>query len=192
MPVDLCRNYRLDVKGQLPVLSVGMARPRKHRTDDAATDNVPPFARRVKEARERLGLSQAELGDRVNLSQSAIADYETGKTRPRPENLARLAGALRLGTADLASNLWQMSEPMAGRPMSQSDIDSLFGDILEAVSDAMEPWGSNIRLALKGRIARQAWRAAGGSDTTPPDLEQLPNQIANLVDLAKELTRSGR
>lgn len=192
MPVELCRNIQLDVKAKLPALSVAMARPRKHRPEEPALTDLPPFARRVKEARERLGLSQIALADRINVSQSAVADWETGKTRPRPEALARLAGALHLGLADLASNLWQMGEAVAARPMSQPEMDSLFGDLLEAVSDAMEPWGRNIRLSLKGRIARQAWRAAGGTDATPPDPERLPDQIANLVDLAKDLTMSVR
>lgn len=49
------------------------------------------FARRLRELREKKGLTQAELGRLFNLSKQAISSYETGGSAPGPETLQRLA-----------------------------------------------------------------------------------------------------
>ena len=52
------------------------------------------FGARLKEARERQGLSQAELGDRAGMQPSAIAHFEANRRKPSFENVRRLATAL--------------------------------------------------------------------------------------------------
>ena len=53
-----------------------------------------------------MGLTQAELADRAGTTQSAIARWETGRSRPAVETLARLVRAcglelrIELGEAD--------------------------------------------------------------------------------------------
>lgn len=49
------------------------------------------FRERLKLLREEKGLSQKALGKLLNLSQSAIAYYETGDKEPTQETLHRLA-----------------------------------------------------------------------------------------------------
>ena len=44
-------------------------------------------------ARARAGLSQAELAERMNTSQSAIARLESGRSRPSTRTLEKLAAA---------------------------------------------------------------------------------------------------
>lgn len=55
----------------------------------------------IREARLRAGLTQARLAQRAGTTQSAVARWETGGTRPSLETLARLLRAcgfeLRLG-----------------------------------------------------------------------------------------------
>ena len=46
------------------------------------------------ELRRSLGLTQAELGRRVGVSEAAIRAYETGKRRPKQAHLERIADAL--------------------------------------------------------------------------------------------------
>ncbi|MDH3734618.1 MAG: helix-turn-helix domain-containing protein [Gemmatimonadota bacterium] len=57
----------------------------------------------IREARLRAGLTQAALGMRAGLAQSAIARWESGRVRPSMETVARLVRAcgleLRLGLA---------------------------------------------------------------------------------------------
>ena len=58
----------------------------------------------LREARLRAGLTQAELAARAGTTQSAIARWESGATRPSLESLRRLIHAcgleLRLGLED--------------------------------------------------------------------------------------------
>ena len=51
---------------------------------------------RVKQARLAAGLSLRALGESAHLSATAISKYETGKMRPAPSALARIADALGL------------------------------------------------------------------------------------------------
>ena len=51
-------------------------------------------ADRLRQARERAGVSQRELARRLNVSQQSIAQHELGQRQPRPERLRALAVAL--------------------------------------------------------------------------------------------------
>lgn len=53
--------------------------------------------------REKAGLSQRELADRVGVSSGAIGQYETNRRTPRIETLRRLAEALHVSVAELIS-----------------------------------------------------------------------------------------
>lgn len=46
---------------------------------------------RIKEIRERKGIGQKELAEKINTSQQAISLYETGKREPRLEAWQKLA-----------------------------------------------------------------------------------------------------
>lgn len=59
---------------------------------------------RVRAAREARGWSQAELGRRVNRSQGAIAQWESGRRTLGVDDLVLLAGQLGLAPADFFSD----------------------------------------------------------------------------------------
>ena len=46
---------------------------------------------RIKESREKKGVSQGELARRLGVSQPTISDWENGKTDPAVENMRTLA-----------------------------------------------------------------------------------------------------
>jgi ribosome-binding protein aMBF1 (putative translation factor) len=54
------------------------------------------LAERVREARERLGIKQAELAARIGRTQPAIARLEGGGITPSLDTLRRIAAALDL------------------------------------------------------------------------------------------------
>ena len=54
------------------------------------------LAERVRQARERLGITQAELAFRIGSTQPAIARLEAGGSTPSFATLRRIAGALGL------------------------------------------------------------------------------------------------
>ena len=51
---------------------------------------------RVKQARERLGLSQAELAARCGVDQAWVGHIEAGRREPRVDNLRKLAAGLHV------------------------------------------------------------------------------------------------
>jgi transcriptional regulator with XRE-family HTH domain len=56
----------------------------------------PNFARYLRDARIKRGLSAAEVADEVGVSSSSIYFWETDHCRPRDENLSALCKALKL------------------------------------------------------------------------------------------------
>ncbi len=55
---------------------------------------IREFAIRLRELRQREGLTQQELASRANVSQRQISLYQTGKSIPQRETLEKLAAAL--------------------------------------------------------------------------------------------------
>lgn len=51
--------------------------------------------------REKAGLSQRELASALNISQSAIAQWESGETQPTLDNLRKTADILGVTPGDL-------------------------------------------------------------------------------------------
>ena len=56
---------------------------------------------KIKAYREAAGLSQKQLADALGLDQSAISNWETGRTAPTINNLYRTADILGCRPADL-------------------------------------------------------------------------------------------
>lgn len=56
---------------------------------------------RIKKHREKAGLSQKELGEKLGVSQQHIAQYENEKRIPKMETLRKLSNALNVYTYDL-------------------------------------------------------------------------------------------
>jgi len=68
------------------------------------------FASRLKASRIHCGLSQADLAARVGLAQSAISQFEAGRSTPRLETLAKLASALGVSTSVLVPQSKEVSQ----------------------------------------------------------------------------------
>lgn len=51
---------------------------------------------RIRYRRKELNISRVELAKRINVTQSAIANYENGVSVPRPEILVKLCHALNV------------------------------------------------------------------------------------------------
>lgn len=52
------------------------------------------FELKLKEARQKRGLKQSELGELVNMHQTRISEYENGRVTPPLEKLVELAQIL--------------------------------------------------------------------------------------------------
>ena len=60
-------------------------------------------ANNIKRLRKEAGLTQRDLSKKLEISASAIAQYESGKTFPRPEYLSQIATELNVNVMDLFS-----------------------------------------------------------------------------------------
>ncbi|MDE6913371.1 MAG: helix-turn-helix domain-containing protein [Lachnospiraceae bacterium] len=49
------------------------------------------FRQKLKKARKDIGFTQVEVCKELNIPQSTLANYETGRTQPDLETLAKLA-----------------------------------------------------------------------------------------------------
>lgn len=67
--------------------------------------NLRFSAARLKRQRERLGLSAADFGALVGCSGQSIYLWESGKTRPRKPQLARIAAVRALGKREAQARL---------------------------------------------------------------------------------------
>lgn len=68
------------------------------------------FSENLKRARERMGLTQQQVAERMGITNSTYCGYETGKRKPNPEKIKQLAIILNtpadimLGTEVYAAN----------------------------------------------------------------------------------------
>lgn len=62
------------------------------------------FGERIKKIRLEQGLSQSELGKRMDITQQAVAKYERLTEQPKLETVRRLAEALNVPMGDLVAN----------------------------------------------------------------------------------------
>ena len=60
------------------------------------SSNTPSAGAVIREARRRVGLSQAELGRRAEVTQSVVSAYESGARQPSVPTLTRLVDAAGL------------------------------------------------------------------------------------------------
>jgi Zn-dependent peptidase ImmA (M78 family)/DNA-binding XRE family transcriptional regulator len=150
---------------------------------------------RIARARERLGLSQAELAERVDLSQSAISRIESAGRGVDSLELAAIADSLDVSVLDLleteplaeelrlAARLDDVTEPAVvdravNRVLDVVRLDRLLDDLGEPEVDAPErpemqaPRGSAIEQGKRlAERVRQLWQL--GDDPLPPNLFSL-------------------
>lgn len=107
----------------------------------------------LRAARIAVGLSQQALADRLGVSQSTVALWETGKTAPRRAIMPRVAALLKLGPMGLAGapgasapSLGHMRGPMIDNPAADNPVIAFQGVpgaysnlACQAAFPAMEP-----------------------------------------------------
>ena len=59
---------------------------------------------KILELRKKKGLSQEELGEKVNVTRQTISNWELGETSPNPEQLKKLSQELNVSVDDLLDN----------------------------------------------------------------------------------------
>jgi DNA-binding transcriptional regulator YiaG len=96
------------------------AQERKRLKEQPAVAQQPPegirfSARSVAAQRKRLKLSAQQFARLLSVSSLTIYNWEHGRTRPRPPQIAALAAARELGRREAMAKL-KLLEPAVGRP----------------------------------------------------------------------------
>lgn len=86
------------------------------------------FADKLKELRNKEGISQSALGKALNMSQQGIAKWETGSTSPNPEMLRKIADYFNVSVDYLLGNTDIKKAPSDKPEVTDDDIQfALFG-----------------------------------------------------------------
>lgn len=73
---------------------------------------------KLRDARLHLGLSQAEVGDRLGVTGAAIGHYETGLSKPSSDRAIQLARLLGLKPNEVSASERGSAKTTAARPRS--------------------------------------------------------------------------
>lgn len=136
----------------------------------------------LREARQRSGLSQAELARRANVAQPVISAYETGRREP---GLAMLSKLVEASGHRLRVDL--VAEPGQRRGLPDTPMGRRLRRLRRAIIDAAERRGAtNVRVF--GSVAR-------GDDTSASDVDLLVDLrgdvgIIGLLGLEREIAET--
>lgn len=67
----------------------------------------------MRELREKAGLTQGELAERLGVTQSTITYWETGKCYPRPDKLLKLEALFGVPAGDIIRAINEAAEKNA-------------------------------------------------------------------------------
>lgn len=104
---------------------------------------------RIKEARERLGWSQADLARRMHVAQPTVSGWEAGKKSPRVRILARLAGILGVSIEWLSTGRGEMLMTTIASPAREA----LASSYIETEEDERQLLVCYARLKPPQRVA---------------------------------------
>lgn len=89
------------------------------------------FAERLKILRKQVKLTQAQIAEKINISQQAYASWERGVKRPTQDNLVKIAQVLNVTVDYLVGN---SDEEIMNNKLE--DIEILFRKNSEGLTDA--------------------------------------------------------
>ncbi|MCA1671851.1 MAG: helix-turn-helix domain-containing protein, partial [Actinobacteria bacterium] len=94
-------SYRLQSKHATILETTDVGRVWMRWSDDAVDQLYEVIGERIRAARVHAGTTQTELGQRVGLTRSSIANIEAGRQRAMIHTLLQVAQALEVALADV-------------------------------------------------------------------------------------------
>ncbi len=92
------------------------------------------FANKLKNIRKRIGISQEELADKINVSRQAVTKWETGKGIPDIDNIIALATLFNVSIDDL----------LLDRENEKPESEYMFESVTEYDIDAVKNFDINL------------------------------------------------
>ena len=148
--------------------------------------SLPPFARVIKEQRDRLQMSRSQLADAAELSYPYISQLETGLRKPSRNAARAIAGALGISVEDLertipgdakdaqelrqaevfsdqllsrgAAPITPVAAPMVAAGLPQPDGVSARDELIGDMLDLLEEFDAAERLDVLAEVQKRAMR----------------------------------
>lgn len=120
----------------------------------------------IREFRRVKGITQADLADRLKVSQTTVSQWEAGRNRPTIGNLQALA---QLSERPLSEFLPFLGDEQAG--LARADLDPLALEILQMVANRPDSEQAAILATVKALVEnfdrgkREPTSGAGGTAT---------------------------
>lgn len=146
---------------------------------------VAILARRIRAAREGLGLTQEALAERAGITREYLARLETGRQDPRVSVVARLARALNTTLDGLVSEAGR--GPMTMKPTRQNFEDALTAVLATAVQQ--DHHHVDVRA---GDLHRRVGGYPAGGDHRMPLCCQVMKRIMGTGDRVLQEPASGQ
>jgi len=162
--------------------------------------NDKTIGQRIKAARQRAGLSQSELADRMGRPYQSIGQWERDMSSPKFSSLEEVANALGISIEELICEVKSGSEdskhssaPLSVEQLPSDSLQKFFYTILQDVSDDLkshdieqyEIWESSLRPTLEKKIGEEIQKLKPEYVKKKNDLDELVNidhAIANGVE----------
>jgi len=112
---------------------------------------------KIKQAREKAGMTQAELAKKLNVTQAMISAYEKNKRNPKPETIKKIADALQIYPAELGFTMVN--------PLSKIDINNIDGTTFEAVIGVLRRKFGKIERVNVGKMLDSSYYRVGSGKT---------------------------
>lgn len=137
-------------------------------------NSLPPFARVIKEQRDRLGLSRSQLAEAAELSYPYISQLETGLRKPSRNAARAIAGALGISVEALERTIpGDVSDASQVRKAQQFSDELLSG-------------------SAEGKVSRLSVAPVADSGALAGALDSREELIGDIIDLLEEFDSSER
>lgn len=121
------------------------------------SDFMKSIAIRIREARKLRNMSQKDLAGAVNVTDSAISQYETGQTEPTVKNLSSIAIALDcsfewLATGRGEKEIEDFLQQLANKYKTDKRLillDNDRADLLELIEKLPEDWREKYKYVIE-------------------------------------------
>ncbi|HEX3693654.1 MAG TPA: helix-turn-helix transcriptional regulator [Solirubrobacteraceae bacterium] len=117
-------------------------------------EQIRAFGRNLRDARERTGLTQAQLSEAAPLDRAAISRLECGERSPDMRTLLRVCAALDTTPAELLRGVGRGAARASARAGAEADAHGRFGANLRWARQRAKI--SQERLALDAKVDRAA------------------------------------
>lgn len=138
------------------------------------------MSERIKEAREKRGLSQSALAKQLGISRNAVSQWENGFSEPTPERLRELSTLLNVDLQWLGTGQRVKPVIVSGLPLRGRVAAGVWEEIVESQDMELErvPAAPDSRYTPE---AQYALRVSGNSvDKVAPD-----GSILHVIDVAE-------